>query len=63
MVRHPPTLVGRRFRGADVETAVDLESVGVDDLSAGGFGERHRQGALARSGRTDDGEHTWHEEP
>jgi hypothetical protein len=34
MMRHPLALLPRRLRGADVEAAVDLESVGVDDLSA-----------------------------
>ena len=39
---------------------VDLEGVGIDDLPADRLRESERQRALARGGRTDDGEDTGH---
>ena len=61
VVRHPGALGERRLGGADVEPAVDLQRVGVDDLSAQSLGESERQRALSRCGRTDDGDDPGHE--
>ncbi len=50
----------RGLGGADVESAVDLKRVGVDDLAAGRFGEAQRELALAGGGGADDGQHSGH---
>ncbi|MEZ5314482.1 MAG: hypothetical protein R2862_13050 [Thermoanaerobaculia bacterium] len=51
----------RRLRRADVESAVDLEGVGVDDLAVDLACQSVRECALAGGGRSDDGDdRRWH---
>ena len=40
--------------GADVEPAIDRGRIAVDDLAAVALGDRQRQRALARRGRTEN---------
>ncbi len=54
MVANPPARVGIGFVGADVESPVDGERVGGDDLTADGLGHFEPQAALARRRRSDD---------
>ena len=56
VVRDPPPLGDRQFRGADVHAAVQLHGVGVDDLAAEPLRQVQRQRALARAGWSDDGD-------
>ena len=52
VVRDARALGGVGLRGADVHAAVDLRGVDRDDLAAEALGERERERALARRGRT-----------
>ena len=44
----------RRFGRADIETAVELEGIAIDDFTREGLGNLKCQLALSRSGRADD---------
>src|SRR5258707_9218272 len=54
MVRDPLTHEGGRFRAPDVEAAVDLDGIVVDDLAANGLGEADGKLGFARSSRAGD---------
>ena len=45
---------GRRFGRADIEAAVQLEGVAIDDFTVEDFGDAQRQVALSRRGRAGD---------
>ena len=53
MVGNPPTLGGRQLGGSDIEVAVDLQGIAIDDLAAESGGEGQGQIALAGTGRAD----------
>src|SRR5262249_49860038 len=55
MMRCPRALGETRLRTPDVEPAVDLARIGVDDLRADALGDIDRDLALAGSRRADDG--------
>ena len=48
-------LLGSGLGGADVQVAVNLATVGVDDLAVKLFGQCNGQPGLARCGGADDG--------
>ena len=54
MVGNETPLAGRRFRAADVEPAVDLDRIEVDDLATDGPREPDCQVGLPGTGRTGD---------
>ena len=54
MVRHELSHLGRRFVGADVETAVNLHRIAGDDLAPEPQGQVHTGSALAHACRTQD---------
>jgi hypothetical protein len=55
VVRHAPALVRKELGSPDVQVAVELERVAVDDLSAEAFGDAQSQLALPRACRPDHG--------
>ena len=57
VVSHALTFGDAQLRRADVHAAVYLHRVGIDDLAAERQGDREGEIALARGGRTDDGDH------
>ena len=57
MVRDTQTLDRRRFGRADVETAIDLNRIVVDDFAAEGGGERQGESALAATRWTGHGDY------
>ena len=48
-------ILGRLCR-CDIHVLVDLHGIGGDDLTAEALGDLHRQGGLARGGRSDNGD-------
>ena len=56
VVRDAATLGLRELRRTDVHPPVELHRVGVDDLPTESLGEVERERALARCGRTHDGD-------
>ena len=56
VVRHPGALFRPRLGRADVESAIDLQGVGVDDLPRQLLGKRHGELALAGGRGADDGD-------
>ena len=54
MVGYAAARGGRRFGRADIEAAVQLEGIAIDDFTREGFGDAQRQLALSRCGRTHD---------
>jgi hypothetical protein len=55
-MRHRGALFGRRFGAADVQPAVDLARVGIDDFRPQAFGQTQGKRSLTHTGRPDDGE-------
>ena len=60
-VQHVKQMVGYAAAGgdgrlgrADIEAAVELEGIAIDDFTRKGFGDAQCQLALARCGRADD---------
>jgi hypothetical protein len=54
MVRYATARGGGRLGRADVEAAVKLEGVAIDDFTRKHIGDAQGQVALSRCGRTDD---------
>src|ERR1700729_4403260 len=54
MMRHAAAIFGVRLGRADINPAVDLARVGVDDFRAQALGKRHRNRRLAHAGRPYD---------
>src|SRR5215211_5419751 len=54
MMRNSLTLVGRNLRGRDVDAAIDLDRVEVDDLTIDDTGQADAKLAFARSRRAYD---------
>ena len=56
VVVHAPAFAGGRFRGADVEAAVDLPGVAADDLGAERLGEEYPDSGLSGGRCADKGD-------
>jgi hypothetical protein len=54
MVRYATAGSGGRLGRADVEAAVKLEGIAIDDFTRKDFGDAQGQIGLSRCGRTDD---------
>ena len=55
VMRHSFSLFAGGLSGADLQPAIGLQRIGVDDLGGQLTGYRERQGALADTGGSDDG--------
>ena len=54
MVGNTAPLGGRQFGGADIEVAIHLQRIAVDDFAVELLGNHKCQIALSRAGRTGD---------
>jgi hypothetical protein len=53
-VRYAAAIGGGRFRRADIEATIELESIAIDDFTRKGCGDVQSQLALTRCGRSHD---------